>query len=77
MFYPQGRQPLRTTSGSISVSGNKVIEPRLAALICAFLRLPLPSTSAQQQFEFFFPPDKLCQPARVQCVKAAFDGCWS
>ena len=27
----------------------------------------------QQQFEFFFPPDKLGQAARVQSLEAAFD----
>ena len=27
----------------------------------------------QQQFEFFFPPDKLRQAARVQSLEAAFD----
>ena len=26
----------------------------------------------QQQFEFFFPPDKLGQPARVESLEAAF-----
>ena len=29
--------------------------------------------ASQQQFEFFFPPDKLGQAARVQCLEAAFD----
>ena len=28
----------------------------------------------QQQFEFFFAPDKLRQAARVQSLEAAFDG---
>ena len=30
----------------------------------------------QQQFEFFFPPDKLGQPARVQSLEAAFTQSW-
>ena len=29
--------------------------------------------AAQQQFEFFFPPDKLSEAARVESLEAAFD----
>ena len=30
--------------------------------------------AAQQQIEFFFPPDKVGQAARVESLKAAFHG---
>ena len=29
--------------------------------------------AAQQEFEFFFPPDEFSQAARVQSLEAAFD----